>query len=100
MTDTGLVVFASTVLMLALLIFLISYVRSRLDISTYASSPCGFLLMTSPPQGSLKNIVKDRSKTTQREILLNAPLKPLGKKDLMSIYTLGPKASTVKHVCV
>ncbi|XP_026227902.1 CD83 antigen [Anabas testudineus] len=75
MTDTYLVIFASAVLMLALLIFLISY-------------------------GSLKNILKDRNKITKKVIHLNAPLRPLQKRDLKLIYTLGPKTSTMKHVCV
>ncbi|KAM7421611.1 hypothetical protein PAMA_015656 [Pampus argenteus] len=78
MTDTCLVILASVVLMFALLIFLISY-------------------------GSLKAILRDKSKTTQKETLLDATLKPLDKKDLMLIYTLGPNLSknpTMKHVCV
>ncbi|XP_067366179.1 CD83 antigen isoform X2 [Channa argus] len=75
LTDTYLVIFASAVLMLALLIFLISY-------------------------ACLKNITKERSKTTKKQFLLNAPLKPLEKKNLKLIYTLGPKTSTMEHVCV
>ncbi|XP_028985333.1 CD83 antigen [Betta splendens] len=74
-TDTYLVVLASAVLMLALLIFLISY-------------------------GSLKNILKDKRGAMKTQVVLDAPLQSLHKKDLMSIYTLGPKTSTVKHVCV
>ncbi|XP_040901321.1 CD83 antigen [Toxotes jaculatrix] len=75
MTDTYLVICATAVLMVALVIFLISY-------------------------GSLRNILKDRTRTTKKQTLLDAPLKPLEKKDLMLIYTLGPKTSTMKHVCV
>ncbi|XP_053183461.1 CD83 antigen [Scomber japonicus] len=78
MTDTFLVIFASVVLMCALIIFLISY-------------------------GSLKNIVQEKTKPTQKEVLLNSPLKPLEKKDLKLIYTLGPNVSkkpSLKHVCV
>lgn len=78
MTDTYLVIFAVVVLMVALLIFLISY-------------------------GSLKTILRDSNRTTKKETLLDAPLKPLEKKDLQLIYTLGPKVSktpTMKHVCI
>ncbi|XP_023249396.1 CD83 antigen [Seriola lalandi dorsalis] len=75
MTDTYLVIFASALLMLALLIFLISY-------------------------GSLRNVLRDRSRPTKKDVLLDAPLKPLEKKDLMLIYTLGPKSSTTKHIFV
>ncbi|XP_039974466.1 CD83 antigen [Xiphias gladius] len=75
-TDASLVICATAVLMVALVIFLISY-------------------------GSLKNILQDRSKTTtKKETLLDARLKPLEKKDLMLIYTLGPKPVTMKHICV
>ncbi|XP_031723304.1 uncharacterized protein LOC116394390, partial [Anarrhichthys ocellatus] len=78
LTDTYLVVFATIVLMLALVIFLISY-------------------------GNLKNIITDKNRTPKKETLLDAPLKPLDKKDLQSIYTLGPKVSktaTMKHIYV
>ncbi|XP_031175349.1 CD83 antigen [Sander lucioperca] len=78
MTDTYLVISATVVLMLALVIFLISY-------------------------GSLKNMIKERNRRTTKEIVLNAPFKPLDKEDLKLIYTLGPKVSkapTMKHVCV
>lgn len=75
LTDTVMVIFASTLLVLALLISFISY-------------KC------------LKNTVKDRIQVAKKEILLNAPLKPLDKKDLMLIYTLGPKTPTMKHICV
>lgn len=51
-------------------------------------------------QSCLKNTLKDRKNTTKKETLLDAKLKPLDKKDLMLIYTLGPKTSTMKHVCV
>ncbi|XP_036930260.1 CD83 antigen [Acanthopagrus latus] len=78
-TDACLVIVATAVLMLALLIYLISYV-------------------------CLKTTLRDRNKTTpKKETLLDAPLKPLEKKDLMLIYTLGPKSSktpTLKHICV
>lgn len=75
MTDTYLVVFAAVLLMVAFVIFLMSY-------------------------GCLKNTIKEKKTTPKKEILLNAPLKPLNKKDLMLIYTLGPKTSTMKHICV
>ncbi|XP_045901315.1 CD83 antigen isoform X1 [Micropterus dolomieu] len=74
MTDAYMVIIATAVLMVALVIFIISYV-------------------------SLKNTIKGKNKTTNKERLLNASLKPLEKKDLMMIYTLGPKP-TMKHVCV
>ncbi|XP_070692247.1 CD83 antigen [Pempheris klunzingeri] len=76
--DAYMVVVATAVLIFALVIFRISYV-------------------------SLKSTVKDRKKTAKKETLLDAPLKPLDKKDLMLIYTLGPtpsKTPTMKHVCV
>ncbi|XP_010750820.2 CD83 antigen [Larimichthys crocea] len=78
MTDTYMVIVATAVLVLALVIFRISYV-------------------------SLKNTLKDRSVTPKKETLLDAPMKPLEKKDLMLIYTLGPKvpkSDTLKHICV
>ncbi|XP_030013339.1 CD83 antigen [Sphaeramia orbicularis] len=77
-SDSYMVVLAAAVLITALIIFLISY-------------KC------------LNNIIRDRSKTSKKEILLDKPLKPLQKKDLMLIYTLGPKMSktpTMKHICV
>ncbi|KAG7999294.1 hypothetical protein GBF38_000619 [Nibea albiflora] len=74
MADAYLIIAASAVLMLALVIFRISYV-------------------------SLKNIIKDRNVPPKEETLLDAPMKPLEKKDLKLIYTLGPK-TTVKHICV
>uniref|UniRef100_A0A1A7YNP0 Ig-like domain-containing protein n=1 Tax=Iconisemion striatum TaxID=60296 RepID=A0A1A7YNP0_9TELE len=78
LTDTWLVIAAAAMLMVAFIIFLISY-------------------------SCLKNTLREKGKIVQKgkkEILLNAPLKPLEKKDLMLIYTLGPKTSTMKHVCV
>ncbi|KAM4735490.1 CD83 antigen [Anableps anableps] len=75
LTDTVMVIFASALLVLSLLISFISY-------------KC------------LKNTVKDRNQVAKKEILLNAPLKPLEKKDLMLIYTLGPKISKLEHICV
>ncbi|XP_007572966.1 CD83 antigen [Poecilia formosa] len=75
LTDTVMVIFASVLLVLALLISFLSY-------------KC------------LKNTVKDRNQVAKKEILLNAPLKPLEKKDLMLIYTLGPKLSKLQHICV
>ncbi|XP_074510522.1 uncharacterized protein LOC141779538 [Sebastes fasciatus] len=78
MTDTYVLIVAAIVLMLGLVIFFISY-------------------------GSLKNILRDRNQITKKETLLDAPLRPLEKKDLQLIYTLGPKVSktpTMKHVCV
>ncbi|XP_051813162.1 CD83 antigen [Acanthochromis polyacanthus] len=74
-SDTYLVIFATAVLMLALVIFLLSYY-------------------------CLKNTIKEKKKTPKKETFLNASLKPLDKKDLMLIYTLGPKTSTMKHICV
>ncbi|KAM6994309.1 CD83 antigen [Tautogolabrus adspersus] len=76
--DAYMVVAATLLLIFALLVFKISYV-------------------------CLKNIVKERNETTKKETLLDAKLKPLEKKDLMLIQTLGPrpsKNSTMKHVCV
>ncbi|XP_013880028.1 CD83 antigen [Austrofundulus limnaeus] len=73
LADTTLL-FASALLLMALVIFVISY-------------------------SCLKNTFREKGRTTKKEILLNAPLKPLEKKDLMLIYTLGPKA-TMKHICV
>ncbi|XP_070767850.1 CD83 antigen [Enoplosus armatus] len=78
MTDADMVIIATAVLMFALVVFSVSYV-------------------------SLRNIIRDKNKTTKKETLLDAPLKPLEKKDLMLIYTLGPKLSktpTLKHICV
>ncbi|XP_060937348.1 CD83 antigen isoform X2 [Limanda limanda] len=72
------VILAIAVLMVALVTFLISFM-------------------------CLKNVLRDRSiKTVKKETLLDATLKPLEKKDLMLIYTLGPKpsSSSMKHVCV
>ncbi|KAM9722612.1 CD83 antigen [Menidia menidia] len=43
---------------------------------------------------------KDRKQKLKKDILLDAPVKELQKKDLMLIYTLGPKPSTMKHICV
>uniref|UniRef100_A0A3P8RXQ2 Ig-like domain-containing protein n=1 Tax=Amphiprion percula TaxID=161767 RepID=A0A3P8RXQ2_AMPPE len=74
-SDTYLVIFATALLIVALVIFLLSY-------------------------ACLKNTVKEKKKTSKKETFLNAPLKPLDKKDLMLIYTLGPKTSTMKHICV
>ncbi|PWA24929.1 hypothetical protein CCH79_00015452, partial [Gambusia affinis] len=68
LADKLMVIFASALLVLALLISFLSY-------------KC------------LMNTVKDRIQVAKKEILLNAPLKPLEKKDLMLIYTLGPKMS-------
>ncbi|KAI3361260.1 hypothetical protein L3Q82_012930 [Scortum barcoo] len=76
--NLNMVIAATAVLIFALIIFLISYV-------------------------CVKNIIWDRNKTVRKEILLDAPLKPLEKKDLKLIYTLGSKTSetpTIKHVCV
>ncbi|XP_020510257.1 CD83 antigen [Labrus bergylta] len=78
--DAYMVVAATLLLIFALIIFKISYV-------------------------CLKNILRERNDTTitTKETLLDAKLKPLGKKDLMSIQTLGPKPSkttTKKHACV
>ncbi|XP_044062927.1 CD83 antigen [Siniperca chuatsi] len=76
LTDAYMVIIATAVLMFALVIFRISYV-------------------------SLRNTIRGKNKATVKETFLDAPLKPLEKKDLMLIYTLGPKLSpTMKHVCV
>ncbi|KAM6910407.1 uncharacterized protein FYW49_012333 [Xenentodon cancila] len=49
----------------------------------------------------VKNTFRDRiQKIPIKEIFLDAPVKPLEKKDLKLIYTLGPKTSTMKHVFV
>ncbi|CAB1445912.1 unnamed protein product [Pleuronectes platessa] len=72
------IILAVAVLMVALVAFLISFM-------------------------CLKNVLRDRNiKTVKKETLLDATLKPLEKKDLMLIYTLGPKpsSSSMKHVCV
>lgn len=74
-SDACLVIFATAVLIVALLIFLVSY-------------------------ACLKNTLWEQTKATKKETLIEASLKPLDKKDLMLIYTLGPKVSTMKHVCV
>ncbi|XP_037310017.2 CD83 antigen [Pungitius pungitius] len=68
LTDTCLVVLATLGLILALVIFLISYVI-------------------------LKNVLRDRNRTLTKETFLDAPLDPLNEEDLRSIYTLGPKGS-------
>ncbi|XP_051261376.1 CD83 antigen [Dicentrarchus labrax] len=75
MTDTYMVIVATAVLMFALVVFIISYV-------------------------CLRNTIKGKNKTTVKETLLDAPLKPLEKKDLMLIYTLGPNSGKMKHICV
>ncbi|XP_068179172.1 CD83 antigen [Antennarius striatus] len=76
--DTYIIIGAVAMLMVALVIFLISYIN-------------------------LKKTLRSKNKTPIVETLLNAPLKPLEKKDLMLIYTLGPKwckTPTLKHICV
>ncbi|XP_047455301.1 CD83 antigen [Mugil cephalus] len=75
LADSYLVIFAVVLLMVALVIFLISY-------------------------SCLKNTLRDKKKTPKKETLMEGILKPLDKKDLKLIYTLGPKTSTMKHVCV
>ncbi|XP_074538740.1 CD83 antigen [Halichoeres trimaculatus] len=65
--DTSLVVFAILLLVFALLVFTISY-------------------------GCLKNTLKG-NKPTKQETLIDPRLRPLNKKDLMMIATLGPKPS-------
>ncbi|XP_035529045.1 CD83 antigen [Morone saxatilis] len=75
MTDTYMVIVATAVLAFALVVFIISYV-------------------------CLRNTIKGKNKTTVKETLLDAPLKPLEKKDLMLIYTLGPNSGKIKHICV
>ncbi|KAK5621528.1 hypothetical protein CRENBAI_002860 [Crenichthys baileyi] len=74
LADTVLVIFASALLVLALAISFMSY-------------------------RCLNNTVKGRT-PAKKEIVLNGPLKPLEKKDLMLIYTLGPKSSKLKHIYV
>ncbi|XP_058503266.1 uncharacterized protein LOC131471047 isoform X2 [Solea solea] len=75
-TDRYSVIVATAVLILALVTFLISY-------------------------SSLRNTIRDRTKTTtHKDVLVDSALKPLDKKDLMLIYTLGPKTATMKHVIV
>ncbi|XP_034003996.1 CD83 antigen-like [Trematomus bernacchii] len=74
MTDAYLVILASVVLLLALLIFLISY-------------------------KSLTKTLGDRNKTLQKEAFLD-PNKPLDEKDLKSIKILGPKVSKEKQFWV
>ncbi|MEQ2235619.1 hypothetical protein ILYODFUR_004151 [Ilyodon furcidens] len=74
LADTVLVIFASALLVLALAISFMSY-------------------------RCLNNTVKGRT-PAKKEIFLNGPLKPLQKKDLMLIYTLGPKTSKLNHICV
>ncbi|XP_019964669.2 CD83 antigen [Paralichthys olivaceus] len=70
------VILATVVLMVALIIFLISFI-------------------------SLKSVLRDKNnKTVTQETLLESTLRPLEKKDLMLIYTLGPKTYSMKHVCV
>uniref|UniRef100_A0A667XZ14 Ig-like domain-containing protein n=1 Tax=Myripristis murdjan TaxID=586833 RepID=A0A667XZ14_9TELE len=78
MKDCYLVIFATVLLMAALLIFIISY-------------------------RSLKSMLKETSSSPKKEIFLDAPLKPLEKKELEMIWTLGPdwsKQPTIKHVFV
>ena len=65
--------------------------------------PLNVLFFVSPPQGSLKNMIKEGNRRTIKETVLKSALKPLDKEDLKLIYTLGPKVSkapTMKHVCV
>ncbi|XP_041844565.1 CD83 antigen [Melanotaenia boesemani] len=76
--DIELVVTAAAILMVALIIGIISYTCTK---NTFKES-------------------KQQQHTTKKEILLDAPLKPLEKKDLKLIYTLGPKTNTVKQVIV
>ncbi|KAI4799785.1 hypothetical protein KUCAC02_016681 [Chaenocephalus aceratus] len=73
-TDAYLVVFASVVLLLALLVFLISY-------------------------KSLTRTLGDRSKALQEVAFLH-PNRPLDEKDLQSIKILGPKVSKEKQLWV
>uniref|UniRef100_A0A1A8CHE8 Ig-like domain-containing protein n=2 Tax=Nothobranchius TaxID=28779 RepID=A0A1A8CHE8_NOTKA len=74
-TDTWLLMSAAAMLIAAFVIFLISY-------------------------NCLKNTLREKGKIVKKEILLDAPLKPLETKDLMLIYTLGPKTPKMQHVCV
>ncbi|KAM3613635.1 uncharacterized protein V6R79_002801 [Siganus canaliculatus] len=75
--DALMVAIATAVLMLALCIFLVSYM-------------------------CLKNIIREKVRTAAKETLLDATSAPLDKKDLMLIYTLGPNTKTcsMKHICV
>ncbi|XP_029959506.1 CD83 antigen [Salarias fasciatus] len=74
-TKDYLIIIASAVLIVALVIFFISY-------------------------SCLKKTLKGRNKSIKKEILLDGSLRPLDKKDLMLIYTLGPKTKTSKHLYV
>ncbi|XP_041650068.1 CD83 antigen [Cheilinus undulatus] len=73
-TDAYMVVVATLLLMFALIIFRISYV-------------------------CLRNTLREKNTAIIKETLLDGKLKPLEKKDLMLIQTLGPKPS-MKHVIV
>ncbi|KAK5891706.1 hypothetical protein CesoFtcFv8_012156 [Champsocephalus esox] len=73
-TDAYLVVFASVVLLLALLVFLISY-------------------------KSLTRTLGDRGKALQK-VAFPHPNRPLDEKDLQSIKILGPKVSKEKQLWV
>ncbi|KAM4601445.1 CD83 antigen [Polymixia lowei] len=70
MEDVFTVVFASVLLMVALLIFFMSY-------------------------ACLRNMLKEKTKTTKKEKFLNGQAKLLEKKDML-IYTLGPNWSTAR----
>uniref|UniRef100_A0A3B5L7J3 Ig-like domain-containing protein n=1 Tax=Xiphophorus couchianus TaxID=32473 RepID=A0A3B5L7J3_9TELE len=64
---------------------------------------CGYQIKTVLDRKTSSCINRYRLKLIQvakKEISLNAPLKPLEKKDLMLIYTLGPKVSKLQHICV
>ncbi|CAJ1063108.1 CD83 antigen [Xyrichtys novacula] len=77
-TDVYLVVIAALLLLFSFLLFRISYV-------------------------CLRNTLKEKQEKQEKpkkEILLDSGLKPLDKKDLMLIYTLGPKASKTSTICV
>ncbi|KAI4799781.1 hypothetical protein KUCAC02_016677 [Chaenocephalus aceratus] len=82
-TDAYLVVFASVVLLLALLVFLISYVSVHTAFSAK----------------SLTRTLGDRSKALQEVAFLH-PNRPLDEKDLQSIKILGPKVSKEKQLWV
>uniref|UniRef100_A0A3Q0QYA6 Ig-like domain-containing protein n=1 Tax=Amphilophus citrinellus TaxID=61819 RepID=A0A3Q0QYA6_AMPCI len=80
-TDDYLIIFASVVIMIALLLSFISYVCLTKSIRE-------------------RNKQQQQQQSTKKHILLNAKPKPLEPKDLKLIYTLGPKPSTKSILCV
>lgn len=86
-------------LVFAFLAFGMSYVSGPAAGCGWIRSGIGSFSLSAPLcfQLCLRNSIRERSKTKQR--FLEAPLKPLEAKDLMLIYTLGPKPKT-RTVCV